>query len=96
MRKLGALAVLLTIAAPFSAWSQSHTAEDEAACTPDVMRLCQQFVPNRQSIIACMVEKKRDLSPECFAVFSRPPSAQRAADEDRRRRRKSPGAHTPD
>ena len=96
MRMLGALTVLLTIAAPLSAMSQSHTAEDEAACSPDVMRLCQQYIPNRQHIIACMLDRKRDLSPECFAVFSRPPSAQRAADDERRRRRKAPSTHTPD
>jgi hypothetical protein len=93
MRTIGVLAILLTIGAPSAALSQSdtHTQEDEAACTPDVMRLCQEFVPNRQAIIACMVQKKRDLSPECHAVFSRPPS-QRTSDEDRRRRRR-PSQH---
>jgi hypothetical protein len=93
MRTLGALAVFLTVGTPFAALSQTHTQEDEAACTPDVMRLCQEHVPNRQAIIACMVQKKPELSPECFAVFSRPPS-QRASDEDGRRRRK-PAAHAP-
>jgi hypothetical protein len=93
MRTLGALAVLLTVGAPFAALSQTHTQEDEAACTPDVMRLCQEHVPNRQAIIACMVQKKSELGPECFAVFSRPPS-QRASDDDRRSRRK-PLSHAP-
>ena len=95
MRKLGVLTVLLTIAAPFSAWSQTYSQEDEAACTPDVMRLCQQYIPNRQNIIACMVENKRNLGPECAAVFARPPSAQRATDDDRRRQRRAPSTHLP-
>jgi hypothetical protein len=94
MRTLGALAVLLTIGAPSAALSQTHTQEDEAACTPDVMRLCQEHVPNRQAIIACMVAKKSELGPECFAVFSRPPS-QRASEEDSRRSRRKPLSHAP-
>jgi hypothetical protein len=93
MRKLGALAFILTIGAPLAAFAQSHSQEDEAACTPDVMRLCQEFVPNRKQIISCMVTKKKDLSPECFAVFSRPASA-RAGDDERRSRRK-PTSHAP-
>ena len=96
MRKLGVLAVILTIGAPLAALSQeaTHTQEDEAACTPDVMRLCQEFIPNRQAIIACMVQKKRDLSADCHAVFSRPP-AQRASEEDGSRRRRRPVQHAP-
>ena len=93
MQKIGALAFLLTIGAPLAAFAQSHSQEDEAACTPDVMRLCQEFVPNRKEIIACMIEKKKDLSPACFAVFSRPASARRA-DEERRNRRR-PTSHAP-
>lgn len=73
--------------------AQSHTADDEAACTPDVMKLCQQHVPKRDDIIGCLTEKKKELSPECFKVFTRPP-AQQAAEEERRRRRK-PTTHAP-
>lgn len=92
MRIIGALAVILTIgAAP--ALAQSHSQEDEAACTPDVMKLCQQYIPNRDDIISCLTEKKRELSTECNKVFSRPPQ-QRAAEEERRRRRK-PTNHEP-
>ena len=94
MRKISALTVLLTIAAPISAGAQAYSQEDEAACTPDVMRLCQQYIPNRPNIIACMLENKRSLSSECQAVFSRPASAQRTGDDNRRRRK--PGSHSPD
>ncbi len=86
MRRLAALAAILTLGAPLAALAQSHSQEDEAACTPDVMRLCQQYIPNRPQIIACMVSKKNELSPACHLVFSRPPS--KAAAEERRPRRR--------
>ena len=38
-------------------------------CTPDVMRLCNEFVPDAERITACMQKKRRQLSPECAAVF---------------------------
>ena len=38
-------------------------------CTPDVMRLCNEFVPDAGLITACMQKKRRQLSPECAAVF---------------------------
>jgi hypothetical protein len=54
--------------------------QDKAAelCTPDVMRLCNEFVPDVDKITACMSKKRRELSPECRAVFN-PPKRQRPA-----------------
>ena len=86
MLKLAALAVVLTIGPPLAAAAQSHSPEDEAACTPDVLVLCQQHIPNRQDIIACLTAKKPDLSPQCHAVFSRP-AAQKAEDPRRPQRK---------
>jgi hypothetical protein len=83
MRKSAALAVLLTITAPLSTLAQSHSPEDEAACTPDVMALCQQYIPNRPEIIACLSTKRQELSPACFAVFSRPAHGKKAEDPRR-------------
>ncbi len=83
MRHVAALVVLLAICDPRAALSQSHSADDEAACTPDVMRLCQEFIPNRDAIIGCLVQKKKEMSPECSKVFARP----RVSDSDRRRQR---------
>ncbi len=45
------------------------TAEQRAACTPDVFRLCSSEIPNVDGIIACMKAKKASLSPGCRAVF---------------------------
>ena len=44
------------------------TAEQRAACTPDVFRLCASEIPNVNGIIACMKAKKSSLSPACRAV----------------------------
>jgi hypothetical protein len=85
MRRLAALAAMLTLGAPLAALAQSHSQEDEAACTPDVLRLCQQYIPKRPEIIACLVSRKSELSPACYQVFSRPPPKS-AADERRRRK----------
>ena len=93
MRKTVALAVFLAINAPFAALAQSHSAEDEAACTPDVLALCQQYIPLRQEIIACLNAKKQELSPACFAVFSRPAPGKKA--EDPRRPPRKPITQNP-
>ena len=96
MRKTAALAVFLTINAPFAALAQSHSAEDEAACTPDVMALCQQYIPQRHEIIACLSARKQDLSPACFAVFSRAATGKKAEDPRRPPRKpinQSPGGN---
>ena len=45
MRKLIGLAFIIAMSAPLPAFAQSQ--EDQAACTPDVMRLCQQAIPDR-------------------------------------------------
>jgi hypothetical protein len=54
--------------------------QDKAAelCTPDVMRLCNEFVPDVEKITACMSRKRRMLSAECRAVFN-PPKRRRHA-----------------
>jgi hypothetical protein len=42
----------------------------EEACTPDVMRLCRQFVPDHARIAACLRRNSRHLSPACHSVMS--------------------------
>jgi hypothetical protein len=73
MRKSRALVFILAIAAPLTAFAQSQ--EDQAACTPDVMRLCQQDIPDAGRIVACLVRSKLQLSPGCSVVFNRTRSA---------------------
>ncbi len=47
----------------------SVTAEERAACTPDVFRLCASAIPSVKGIVACMKRERPRLSPACAAVF---------------------------
>jgi hypothetical protein len=49
--------------------SANGTAEQRAACTPDVFRLCSSEIPNVDRIIACMKTKQNSLSPQCKAAL---------------------------
>jgi len=62
-------------AAGYATPSTAATAEERAACTPDVFRLCSSDIPNVERIVACMKRERSKLSPACAAVF-RPPTAQ--------------------
>jgi hypothetical protein len=39
------------------------------ACTPDVFRLCGQFIPDVAGIVACLKTQKPNLSADCRATF---------------------------
>jgi hypothetical protein len=67
---LCALAFVAT-AAPALAYTQA----DADACTPDAFRLCQDAIPNEARVGQCLFAKKKQLSPACAAVFSRPQAA---------------------
>jgi hypothetical protein len=62
----GILAVLL-IAGPTPAAAQAPDAADR--CTPDVMRLCSEFVPDADRIVKCLKAKRRQLSPSCSSAL---------------------------
>ena len=49
--------------------AQAQDPKAAELCTPDVMRLCSEFVPDVDQITTCMQAKRRQLSPECLAVF---------------------------
>jgi hypothetical protein len=42
------------------------------ACTPDVFRLCNEFVPDVAKITACMARKRSQASPACRAATTPP------------------------
>ena len=69
--KISPSAVGLAAALFVMARATPAAAQDKAAelCTPEVMRLCNEFVPDVKKIAACMSKKRRQLSPECAAVF---------------------------
>ena len=58
-----------SLATPTFAQTQG-TAEQRAACTPDVFRLCMSEIPNVTKIVACLKKEKPKLSPGCRAVFN--------------------------
>jgi hypothetical protein len=41
----------------------------QQACTPDAMRLCSEFIPDRAKITACMIRRRRELSSECLTAM---------------------------
>jgi hypothetical protein len=72
---LSALLLLSLTVSPASAERLDHrgTQEEQAACTPDVFRLCSQFIPSESRIVACLVASRAQLSPACSKVFGGPP-----------------------
>jgi hypothetical protein len=40
------------------------------ACTPDAMRLCSEFIPDREKVRTCMLHKRSQLSEACRAAIS--------------------------
>jgi hypothetical protein len=65
-----------TVALTLATWTTSGfalgTAEQRAACTPDVFRLCSSEIPNVGRIIVCLKQQKPNLSKPCQAVMSSP------------------------
>jgi len=68
MKKLFLVAAL-GMASMGPAFAQAQ--DVQTACTPDVMRLCQQDIPDHDRIIACLVRSTLQLSPTCSVVFNR-------------------------
>jgi hypothetical protein len=52
------------------AWAEDRgTPEERRACTPDVLKHCNEFIPNADRIEACLQAKLRQLSPACRVVM---------------------------
>ena len=55
-------------------------AKAREACTPDVMRLCNDYVPDIPQIVACLQRERANLSPACGEIFAADdPAPQRTA-----------------
>ena len=63
----GVLTVLIVAAGPSPAAAQASDAADR--CTPDVMRLCSEFVPDADRITACLKSKRKQLTPSCASAL---------------------------
>src|SRR4051812_25066054 len=62
-------------------------------CTPDVMRLCSEFIPDRGRIIACMKAKRSQLSAGCLAAVGGNKSVTAKRRHDGSRKAKKRRAH---
>jgi hypothetical protein len=67
----GALIVGALAAWPLST-VRAESEADREACTPEVHRLCGQYIPDREAIIACLKHNMRNLVPACRKVMARP------------------------
>jgi hypothetical protein len=76
---LGASVLALGLLSYSTASIALGTAEERAACTPDVFRLCGSEIPNVTQIIACLKAKKAQLSPGCKTAFNPPPTTTASA-----------------
>jgi hypothetical protein len=48
------------------------TPEQQDACKPDVFRLCGNFIPDVDRIVACLKYNEPNLSPACHDVMFPP------------------------
>ena len=55
--------------------AQSSDAADR--CTPDVMRLCNEFIPDADRIVGCLKAKRQQLTPSCLSALQ--PSGSKVA-----------------
>jgi len=57
-------ALLLGVAA-FGGLDRARAQSAEQACTPDAMRICSQFIPDRARVTSCMLAHRAELSAAC-------------------------------
>ena len=63
----GVLTVLMVAGGTKPAAAQSSDAAER--CTPDVMRLCNEFIPDADRIVVCLKAKRRQLTPACLTAL---------------------------
>jgi hypothetical protein len=61
----GAIIGLIALATPVFAQSN-----DEMACQNDAYRFCQDLIPDRGKVGACLRKNRLRLAPECRRLFS--------------------------
>jgi hypothetical protein len=93
---LGAPLLIALSAFGVSPAAAQGTPEEQAACQPDVMRLCGNFIPNVQPIIACLRANEANLSAPChdvmFPYVPEPPKPKaKAKGKARPKPKKKPG-----
>lgn len=70
-RWLSPLGLVLLLTVQFGAVTANAQGVDvRQACTPDAMRLCNQFIPDEAKVKTCMMSKRRELSTECRTAIA--------------------------
>ena len=72
--QLGLMLATALAVSTLPAVGQGYSQEQQAACTPDAMRLCGAYIPDVDRITVCMIQNKSQLSPACRAHFRPAPS----------------------
>jgi hypothetical protein len=80
----GLLTILAVTTSSTPVLAQASDAADR--CTPDVMRLCSEFIPDADRIVVCLKAKRRQLSQSCSTALA-PSGATKAKAKKRRVRR---------
>jgi len=68
MNKQIAIVMLLACSAATSALAQSQ--DEQQACTNDAFQFCQNAIPDRSRVFACLAENRRVISPACRQVMA--------------------------
>jgi hypothetical protein len=64
-----AMPALILLGGLGAASAQEASQDVQQACTPDAMRLCSEFIPDRAKITACMMRNRRQLSETCLTAM---------------------------
>jgi hypothetical protein len=46
------------------------TPQEQAACRPDTMKYCREFVPDSMQVLACLQRQRAKISKACQEVLS--------------------------
>ena len=68
--KVAAVVSALLTSTVASQAQHDGSANQRRACKPDVFRLCSDYIPDRDKITACLKAHRKQLSPDCRAVFN--------------------------
>lgn len=69
-RSTALIAVSFLLAAAFASPAAAQAPDAADRCTPDVMRLCSEFVPDADRIVACLKVKRKQLTPDCLQALT--------------------------
>ena len=70
MRNMARIAVAAAFCFTAAHAIAQGTKQQQAACKPDVYRLCKEFIPDSEKIHACLQQNMRKLRPACRKVLS--------------------------